>query len=383
MRPTTRRIALFFCFTLCLGVLSDIAQAQTYNVIYTLGGALGGFPTSGITFDHSGRIYGTTTYGGIHSLGVVYRLERSGGSWVGSALYSFGQPGDGANPYAGVVFGPDGALYGTTQVGGAYGYGTVYKLQPPANICHAIQCPWTEIILYSFTGGADGSEPSYGNLVFDNAGNIYGTTFSSGNGYGVVFKLTRSGSSWTESVLWNGGSFFGGVIFDTAGNLYGGTLNSVIELSPTQSGGWVETTLYSGNAGGGVVWGHGDMFGLTGAGPGGGTAIVWELAPNNGTWTYTQLQNFGDQYFGPAAPPTFDGQGNLYGALPSTMTNPAGEIFKLTRSGNQWIYSPYHVFTGGSGGSTPVGAVTFDANGNMYGTTLGEGGASVVWEITP
>ncbi len=80
---------------------------------------------------------------------------------------------------------------------------------------------------------------------------------------------------------------------------------------------------------------------------------------------------------------TFDAQGNLYGPIPITTTNPAGEIFKLAPSGNQWIYSSYFQFTGGSGGNMPVGAVTFDASGNMYGTTIGEGGSAVVWEITP
>lgn len=376
MRQTTRRIALFFCFTLLLAVLPNLAEAQTEIVLFNVG-----YTTAGVTFDQQGRLYGTTIAGDYGS-GEVYRLAPVNGNWVFSRLYSFGHHNqDGSNPYAGVVFGPDGALYGTTTNGGAYGYGTVFRLQPPASVCHAVQCPWTETILYSFAGGTDGAYPGYGDVVFDHAGNIYGTTYSSGSGPGVVYKLTRSGSGWAESVLWSGGDILTGVIFDTSGNLYGGTLNFVYELSPTQSG-WTETTL-STNGGGGLVWGHGDLFGLTGAGPEGGDAVVYELAPHSGSWTYTQLQDFGNQYFGPAAPPTFDAQGNLYGPLPNTSTNPNGEIFKLTRSGNQWIYSPYYQFTGGSGGTVPVGPVTFDANGNMYGTTLGEGGQAVVWEITP
>jgi uncharacterized repeat protein (TIGR03803 family) len=376
MRATTRRIALFFCLTLCLGILSNIARAQAYSVLYDVG-----FTTAGVTLDQQGRLYGTTIAGD-NGKGEVYRLTRVNGSWIFSRLYSFDQDHDGSSVYAGVVFGPDGALYGMTMEGGAYGYGTVYRLQPPAAVCHAVTCPWLETILYNFTGGADGAYPSYGNLAFDQSGNIYGTTYSSGNGEGVIFKLTRSGSSWTESVLWNGANFFAGVLFDLAGNLYAGTQDSVIELSPTQSG-WNVTTLYTGNVGGGLVWGHGDLFGLTGDGPQGGDANVWELASQNGSWNYTELQDLGEQYFGPAAPPTFDAQGNLYGPLPSTTTNTGGEIFKLTPSGNQWIYSAYHIFTGGSGGSTPVGAVTFDASGNMYGTTLGQDGDAVVWEITP
>jgi uncharacterized repeat protein (TIGR03803 family) len=385
MSQTSRRIALFFCFTLFLVVLSNLAQGQTETVLSALGGALGVYPTAGITFDQQGRIYGTTTNGGAHSGGVVYRLEHAGGSWVASALYSFGQAQDGSNPYGGVAFGPDGLLYGTTTNGGAFGYGTVFRLQPPPTVCHAVQCPWLESILYSFTGGTDGAYPEYEKLAFDRSGNIYGTTYSGGSsGEGVVFKLARSGNGWAESGIYSftgggsGASPLTGVIFDTTGNLYGGTLNTVYELSPTQSG-WIETTLYSNDGGGGLVWGHGDLFVLSGAGPLGGSAVAYELAPQSGSWTFTQLQNFGDQNFGPAAPPTFDAQGNLYGPLPSY--NGGGEIFKLTRSGNQWIYSPYYQFTGGSGGSEPVGAVTFDTNGNMYGTTLAQGG--LVWEITP
>ena len=102
------------------------------------------------------------------------------------------------------------AWYGTTSYGGN-GYGTVYRLQPPAGFCRSGNCPWTETVLYSFQGGSDGWNPGYGDLAFDQQGNIYGTTGIGGtgcNGYcGVVFKLTRSGGSWSYSVLY---SFQGG-----------------------------------------------------------------------------------------------------------------------------------------------------------------------------
>jgi uncharacterized repeat protein (TIGR03803 family) len=388
MCHTTRRIALFFGFTFLLAVLSNTLQAQTETVIYDIGG----YPLSGVTLGTQGTIYGTTPYGGAHSGGEVYRLERSNGTWAFSRLYSFGyMDQDGSNPYASVVFGPDGLLYGTTSADGAYGGGTVFSLRPPASrTCGTAQCSWIETTLFNFSGGADGGYPGYGNLVFDQAGNMYGTTYSGGSsGGGVVFKLTRSGSGWAESVIWNFGNGSGydpisGVIFDSAGNLYGTTPGSVYELSPTQSG-WTETTLSAevGGYGGLTFDTHGNLFGITGSGPQGGNAEVYELTPQNGSWSLSMLENFGDQYFGPAAAPTFDARGNLYGPLPNTTTNPAGEIFKLAPSGNQWIYSSYYQFTGGSGGNMPVGAVTFDASGNMYGTTIGEGGHAVVWEITP
>ena len=87
----------------------------------------------------------------------------------------------------------------------------------------------------------------------------------------------------------------------------------------------------------------------------------------------------------PVAPPTFDSQGNLYGPVPTIGQAFAGEIFKLTPSGNQWIYSPFYQFDNCDNACVPVGAVIFDASGNMYGTTLagGASGGGTVWEITP
>jgi len=391
-------VALAFLF---LPGVSAI-QAQTYTVLHNFdGGDDGGEPASGVTFDQQGRIYGTASLGGSHGYGLVYRIVHQGEGAVLSPIYNF-HGGDGDTPYARVLFGPDGLLYGTTAFGGAGSDGTVFSLQPPATACETVLCPWVETVLHGFTGGADGGYPEFGDLSFDQAGNIYGTTESGGSsGDGVVFKLSRSGGGWTESVLWNftghgdGGGPYAGVIFDNAGNLYGtatfggaSNLGTVYELSPTQSG-WTETTLYSftnndrGNPFGGLAMdANGDLFGLTGGGYGPGAA--YELTLLNGSWSFTLLQSFTEEE-GPLAAPTLDAQGNLYGPLPFGGEDGEGEIFKLTPSGNQWIYSAFYQFGSGSGGVEPDGAVTFDASGNMYGTTLvyGSGGLGTVWEITP
>ncbi len=401
MRQATCRIALFFCFTFSLAVLSNMVQAQAHTVLYNFSEISGGeLPTAGITFDQQGRIYGTAAGTGLENHGEVYRLAREGEGWIYSPLYSFGSQRhqDGDEPFAGVVFGPDGVLYGTTYEGGTTGHGTVYSLQPPPTACHAVTCPWLSTIVYNFTGETDGAYPEFGNLIFDHAGNIYGTTYAGGSfDDGVVFKLTRSGGGWTESVIWSftggsdGANPFGGVIFDSAGNLYGTTQGAVYELSPTQSG-WTETTLYSftdpanGPGASGLIWdGQGDLFGITGGGFEGNNSVVYELTPQNGRWSFSVLQNFGLQNIGPVAPPTFDSQGNLYGPIPTYPSNGLGEIFKLTPSGDQWIYSSFYQFTGCEGDAWPVGAVTFDANGNIYGTTQrgGTGCVGTVWEITP
>ena len=394
MRHTIRRIALFFCFALYLALLTKVAQAQTYTVLYQFTGPCGANAFGGVTLDQSGNIEGTTAYGGAHDGGVVYRLSREGEAWVCTPLYSFGyQDQDGSQPLAGVAFGPEGLIYGTTGAYGAHGYGTVFSLRPPASrSCGTVQCPWIETTLYNFTGGADGGYPAYGKLVFDQAGNIYGTASSGGSrGLGVVFKLSRSGNGWTESVIWdfaNGGGYtpYSGVIFDSAGNLYGTTTGpTVYELSPTQSG-WRETTLSTSVGGaGGLIWdAQGNLYGMTGDGNEGGDASVYKLTPHNGSWTSTVLYDFGQQYIAPAAAPTFDAQGNLYGPLP-TYPSTAGLIFKLTPSGDHWVYTPYQEWLGGGDGGGPFGAVVFDASGNMYGAIagVGIGGESAVWEITP
>ena len=394
---------VFLPVTLLL-LLATTAPAQTLTVLHNFSGADGNSPYAGVTFDQQGRIYGTTCYGGSNQDGAVYRLVHEGEGWVSSPIYSFGPPQseDGSGPLARVVFGPDGLLYGTTGGGGTTGSGTVFSLRPPATACKTALCPWVETVLHNFTF-FDGYEPGYGDLVFDQAGNIYGTTFNGGGSgaFGNVFKLTRSGSGWTFSVLWSfiddGGGVgpAGGVIFDNAGNLYGTTSlggahdnGTVYELSPTQSG-WTLTTLYSftnsdGEGSGSLFLGaQGDLFGIAGLFA---TGSAFEMTQQNGAWSYQSLQTFaGVLNNGPVAAPTFDAQGNFYGPLPTGGSSQEGEIFKLTPSGDRWIYTPFYQFDSCTNGCNPYGTVIFDANGNMYGTTAvgGTHRDGTVWEITP
>ncbi len=182
-------------------------HAQTWTWLHSFTGPDGSAPQAGVTMDAAGNLYGTTSEGGAHNQGTVFKLTRRGSSWTLTTLYSFSGP-DGSAPYARVLLGPDGSLYGTTYYGGSAGYGTVYRLQPPAGFCRSVQCSWTETVLYSFQGGGGGEYPVYGDLAFDQEGNIYGTAAGGsggGNcqgGCGVVYKLTRSGGSWTFGVLY-------------------------------------------------------------------------------------------------------------------------------------------------------------------------------------
>ena len=146
------------------------------------GGSGGATPYGGKpVFDRAGNLFGTAYSGGggncSGGCGLVYELSPSQGGWTQTVLYRFaGGPGDGAYPWAGVTFDQTGNLYGTTQLGGAFGYGTIYKLSPSGS-------GWTETVLYNFQRPQDGGWP-YAGLLFDTAGNLYGATTIGGAGDG-------------------------------------------------------------------------------------------------------------------------------------------------------------------------------------------------------
>jgi len=398
----TCRIAVFFCFAFCLAVLSNVAQAQTHTITVLhnfTGGTDGAFPDSGLTVDRAGNFYGTANRGGASDLGVVFRLSHAGSGWVLTTLYSFKNDDlDGANPSSGVVFGPDGSLYGTTYFGGQYRQGTVYRLQPSPTACHSVICSWEETVIHSFGAGDDGAYPGYGNLLFDQAGNLYGTTQEGGFGEGgVIFELTPSNGGWTESVLWSflqesGFDPVSGLIFDSSGNLYGttelgdGGPGVVYQLSPSGSG-WNYNVLApirfteAITCGGVVMDGQGNFFGTSGCGAAAGG--IFEVSPSGGGWTFNVLHSFSGDVTGPFDTPTLDAAGNVYGTSNGTGLFDIGEVFKLTPSNGGWTYTS--VSFDGSNGQRPVGSVILDAAGNIYGTAS-SGGANddgVVWEITP
>src|SRR5256885_2924863 len=144
----------------------------------------------------NGHLYGAATTGGTNGSGVVFELTPTPvGEWDFKTLYSFrGQP-DGSFPYGALLFDASGKIYGTTYYGGANGLGAVYALSPRTT------GEWKEKVLYSFKAGTDGNSP-ISNLVSDTAGNLYGTTSEGGSGSGVIFKLTPGGAGkWTESIV--------------------------------------------------------------------------------------------------------------------------------------------------------------------------------------
>ena len=199
--------------------------AKNEAVLYSFKGYPkdGGNPQAGLVRDAAGNLYGTTYGGGGAASGIVFKIDPSGAETI---LHTFvGTSKDGANPLAPLVLDSAGNLYGTTQLGGAFGLGTVFKLDTTGAIT----------LLHSFTGGADGGQP-FGGLLRDPSGNLYGTTPLGGDltcaspyGCGTVFKLSAHG--FVETVLHNfaGGPSDGqgsvsGLTRDAAGNIYGSTL---------------------------------------------------------------------------------------------------------------------------------------------------------------
>ncbi len=312
------------------------------------GGADGAFPLAGLILDAAGNLYGTTEYGGDLTCnsgvgcGTVFKVDTTGKETV---LYSFTSGTDGAGkPIAGVIRDAAGNLYGTTSQGGPFSSGTVFKLDTTGK----------ETVLYIFTGGRGGTDGYYpdGALIRDAAGNLYGTTQLGGNySFGTVFKVDSTGK---ETVLYRfrGGSSgdqpVGGVIMDKAGDLYGSTQGggtsfdgTVFKLNPVGN----KTVLYSFGSGtngslpvAGVIGdAAGNLYGTTAYGGAFNSGTVFKL---DKTGKETVLHSFTGGADGalPVAGLVRDAAGNLYGtAIDSgdsgslcTVVYGCGVVFKIT-----------------------------------------------------
>jgi uncharacterized repeat protein (TIGR03803 family) len=377
------------------------AHAQTETVLHSFSdnGRDGHTPVGGLIFDSVGNLYGTSWYGGTYNDGSVFELtHRTHGGWGEKILHSFnGNSADGFGPFANLVIDAAGNLYGTTCFGGTEGGGTVFELTPQES------GDWTETVLHNFGSGKDGICPKSG-LIFDPAGNLYGTTYQGGaKGAGTVFELTQGTSgAWTEKILHSfddtgdGGNYpQNGLILDSSGNLYGASNQTVFELTPRATGGWTEKLLYVFNSDGidgfdpeFVIFGaDGNLYGTTYTGGTEGDGTVFELLPKaTGRWTEKVLHSFnGEDGVFCYAGLVFDAAGNLYGAVVEGGTYNHGTVFKLTpQEGGNWIETTLHSFDD-KDGSYPWNALVLDSAGNLYGTAESGGafGYGVVFEIKP
>lgn len=343
----------------CALLVGSAWAADTEKIVYNFsGGNDGGNPATRLIFDRSGNIYGTTVGGGTHHCGTVFELTPiGGGHWQEIVLHSFDCSDEGNGPYGGVVADAQGNLYGTASAGGdgstcsGDGCGVVFKLTHSGGV-------WSETVLYSFHDSPDVAGPDSA-IALDTNGNIYGTAGHGAYGLGGVFQVSRHGDQWTETILHNftggdDGAFvaFGAPLLDSAGNVYG----------VTEQGG-------SNDSG-----------------------IVYKLSPTSGgTWTFNTLYAFGPFPDGsnPLGGLIRDAMGSLYGTTYDGGTNGAGTVFKLGPGSHvgSWKEAALYNFQDNSDGGHSSSALIFDSAGNLYGTTSSGGNGQcecgVAFELSP
>jgi uncharacterized protein YceK len=416
----------------CPGLSSPSLAQANETILHTFTwDADGGFPWSGVAPDGKGNLFGVAYLGGITDgvcCGTVYELSPDRkGDWNYQIIYTFPDGGriDGEAPAGGLIADSAGNVYGTTQQGDdLFGCGSVFELSPTK------KGPWKETILHRFNKGdrvsGDGCTPNSW-LVFDQAGNLYGTTEYGGGrgpcdqntgGCGSVFELSPgSDGHWKETIIHrfpegstDGAIPLGGLVFDHAGNLWGTTesaygnntiLSTAYELSPGKDGKWKETALYpfTGNSTGWLsmngltIDASGNLYGTTFYG-GNGAGLVYELTPQKkGPPVETVIYEF--QLCGENSCPdgiepwgglAFDSAGNLYGTTTygggqggycesGNVDVGCGTVFKLSPAGNNtWNYSIVYASPGGSAGEFLTDDRLFVASdGAIYGTTFDGG----------
>jgi uncharacterized repeat protein (TIGR03803 family) len=385
---------------LTLAVLSALlilgvhpAQAQTESVLYNFTGTPDGAnPYSTLTFQ-GGNIFGTTKNGGLNGYGTVFELTPNGsGGWTESVLYNFcpAAPSctDGANPtYTKLAFDKNGNLYGTAFNGGALGNGAVFELTPSGNT-------WIYNVIYSCKGQPDGANPVNG-LIFDAAGNLYGTAYSGGGGgNGAVFELSPStGGAWTEQVIVSMPTTFAGLAIDSSGNLYGTTTASVVELHPNGSGGFFTSTLFTfaaqlqGKTPNGTPFldSAGNIYGTTVTGGKNNLGVVYKLVKGStGKYTEKILYSFGNNGTQPYGGVVVDTAGNVYGATTAGGKNGAGIVYELVFNGTSYQERSLQAFIG-ENGAVSYSTLLLDSGNYLYGTTFGGGssGQGAVFEVNP
>jgi uncharacterized repeat protein (TIGR03803 family) len=360
--------SLIWVNAIALLALCLTANAQTLTALHNFTGANdGAYPYNAGLLSSGGKLYGTASGGGAHGDGVVYGLNpQSNGTWEFSVLYNFTD----SSPIGSLIADAAGNLYGITNGGGAHFAGTAYQLSRTSG------GSWQLTLLWSFGGTGDGSYPD-ASLVFDESGNLYGTTVQGGaHDEGVVFELSPSSTgTWTEKVLHSFGAGasdginpHGSLVIDAAGNLYGTT------------------------AGGGSTSCDSEALGC---------GTVFKLSPGADGWTETIIhyfQNNGTDGFFPLTPVVFGKEGDLYGTTTyggdgsdqcdiGVRVGGCGTVFKLSPSSDgAWTEQILYAFAGGTGDSEPDSGLAFDSAGNIYGETqqtIQFSGAGSVYQLTP
>jgi len=354
--------------------LTRQGSSWKFKTLYRFAGPAtgdGAQPMGRLTVAPDGTLYGTTFYGGVNAYsgicaniglrsgcGTIFRLQptletckHADCEWNEEVLYTFKDLGTGIHPTSEVLLDSAGNLYGTTFIGGQFGYGVVYQLSQ-------VDGSWAYNVIHDIGSNSEGGEP-FGGLVMDSAGNLFGATSIGGTGGGgVIFELSRMGEGWNFQVLYNigtnksdGSGPYGTLIMDPSGNLFGSTVGG-------------------------------------GANDGG---TVFELARSGDRSMYSVLADLphGASYYHDAGPHDklmMDAAGNLYGTTSQDGAHLQGSAFELIKSPTGYTYTSLHDF-----GSEydrifyPWSNLVFDSQGKLYGTAQGGGSGNVgaVFEISP
>ncbi len=354
-----RPIAVFFALVLAITfIFAQHASAGTENVLHAFDTKDGYDPYNGVIFDQAGNLYGTAFYGGSkdcdhNGCGVVFKLTPNGdGTWAEQAIYTFTGGTDGSHPYSTLVFDAAGNLYGTTwgKASGGGGAGQGTAFR----LTPGANGSWQFSLLHTFAGGKDGARP-YGLLAIDKSGNLYGSTNEGGShSAGIAFELSPASGSWKETPLH---TFTGG---------QDGSAPIGLLLAP------------SGN-----LYGAAEQGGL-------GYGVIFELSlGSHGSWKETVLYSLTNTPGGSI--PTslaLDASGNIYAAAAGGGSSTycfegCGLVFRLSpQSNGTYKYTPLHPFNGG-GGEDPS-ALIFDSAGNLYGAAYTGGvGMGLIFELNP
>jgi uncharacterized repeat protein (TIGR03803 family) len=348
-----RRMAAGSAFLL---LLVTGVWAQSYSVLTSFNGTDGSQPAASPIIDNSGNVFGTTGLGGASNYGVVYELvNNGGGSYTNTTLHSFaGGTTDGCYSYGGLLMDPSGNLYGVAAGCGAYNAGVIYELAKSGGT-------YMESVIHTFRGGPDGATP-VGSLVMDAKGNLYGTTDqgAGGNCYagcGTVFQLMHRSDTWTKKVLH---SF----------------KNNGVDGWYPEAG----VTLDSKD----------NIYGTTSRGGSYQEGAVFRLSPPTKTrksYQETIIHTFygGIDGCAPSSGVLFDSSSNLVGATGGCGQYNYGTVYQLMPAGKTYRIDVILQFNG-TNGAPPcdwAGDAAIDSSGNVYGVAYGGGayGAGTVFKL--
>jgi uncharacterized repeat protein (TIGR03803 family) len=355
-------------------VLHSFRRTDPENGASPTAGTIAG--RAGLVQGADGTLYGTTQEGGLYNFGTIYKIQSDGSGW--QVIHSFAGPSDGAIPYAGLLLGRDGMLYGTASQGGLSGDGTVFRMAPGQASSFQV------IHQFDYSDPGNGVMPFAG-LVQGPDNTLYGTTWVGGPGQnGVVFSLAPDGSRFTllhafgsNPVGAEGPHPSAGVVLGADGFLYGTTIpegtstlpehHVVFKLSTDGATFSVVRALGTSDGQyplGGLIQGaDGALYGTTASGSAGyGTLFRLTTAG-----AFSVLHTFAAPWGADQGVVQAPG-GTLYGSAGNP--NTLGAIFRVSPSGTG--YSLVHSFVI-SEGNMPAGGVILGVDGALYGTTIAGG----------